>query len=624
MSNQNEHVGWLEARKRVVRSRLELFRLIRVASRPLAAAAIASTILSGVLPAALIVSGGVLAQQIQDAVGGGRGADLTDVYIASGLVVALFLLGELMVPLQRRLRWLLSRRIDGTARDRVMRASLVGSDMARLHAPELLSAMRRLRGFVWYDVTPGGGAAGMLGIARDYITGFAAAIVVAWYQPVLAILAVAVGLVERVRMRDAEQAIVRAWIDAQPEFAEARYFTELGLRREAVSEVRLFDLGGWLRERMASAAERAWSSTWAGRTRWIMGETPIHVVLVTAAGGLALAWAAGATGRGELSIADLIVFVPAVFTVLGLGNTFQDDNSVEYGTVMLPALDTIEQLARESGELERGARSRPGELAPPAVALHGVSFAYPGADGDTVHGIDLEIPAGTSATLVGANGAGKTTLIRLMCGLYRPRVGTVTVDDVDLRELDMERWHQDIAAMFQEFVRLPASVSENVAAGAVDRLNDLDAVSEALDEAAALGFSSSLRDGLQTRLATWYAEGSDVSGGQWQRLAIARALFSLSAGARFLVLDEPTSNLDTVSEERLIRRLLDGTRGTSTTLLVTHRLGLARRTDRIFVIEAGRVVESGTHDDLMMLGSRYASAFDMQASLYPLEESPHG
>ena len=291
---------------------------------------------------------------------------------------------------------------------------------------------------------------------------------------------------------------------------------------------------------------------------------------------------------------------------------------------MLPALDTIEGLARESGELERGARSRPGAPAPPAVALRGVSFAYPGADGDTLHGVDLEIPAGTSATLVGTNGAGKTTLIRLMCGLYRPRIGTVTVDGVDLRELDLERWHGDIAAMFQEFARLPASVAENVGAGAVERLSDLDAISEALDEAGALGFSSSLRDGLRTRLATWYAEGSDVSGGQWQRLAIARALFSLSAGARFLVLDEPTSNLDTASEERLIHRLLDGTRGTCTTLLVTHRLGLARRTDRIFVIEGGRVVEAGKHEDLMALGGRYATAFDMQASLYPLEDSPRG
>ena len=139
-----------------------------------------------------------------------------------------------------------------------------------------------------------------------------------------------------------------------------------------------------------------------------------------------------------------------------------------------------------------------------------------------------------------------------------------------------------------------------------------------------MGFSTSLPDGMQTRLATSYAEGSDVSGGQWQRLAIARALFALDAGARFLVLDEPTSNLDTASEERLVQRLVEGTRGTCTTLLVTHRLALARRTDRIFVVEDGRIVESGTHEELTALGGRYARAFGMQASLYPLDEASDG
>ena len=223
--------------------------------------------------------------------------------------------------------------------------------------------------------------------------------------------------------------------------------------------------------------------------------------------------------------------------------------------------------------------------------------------------------------LVGMNGAGKTTLVRLLCGLYPPDRGAVMVNGIDLRQVDLDAWHRLIAPMFQEFLRLPATVRENVSVGSVEHLDDADGARAAVAEAGATQFSERLPDGLESLLATRYADGTDLSGGQWQRLGIARALFAIQHGARFLVLDEPTSNLDTSSEERLIRRLLDDTRGSATTLLVTHRLALARRTDRIFVLGHGQVLESGTHQELMELGKRYASAFSMQASLYPLEEA---
>jgi ATP-binding cassette subfamily B protein len=250
-----------------------------------------------------------------------------------------------------------------------------------------------------------------------------------------------------------------------------------------------------------------------------------------------------------------------------------------------------------------------------------VSFRYPGGEHDVLSGVDLTIPAGGSVALIGMNGAGKTTLVKLLYGLYPPSRGTIFVDGADLRTLDPSAWHNLIAAMFQEFVRLPVTVRENVAVGAVEHLDDVRGARAALAEAGADRFADRLAEGAESLLATRSADGTDLSGGQWQRLAIARALFALRHGARFLVLDEPTSNLDTSSEERLVRRLLDGTRGTATTLLVTHRLALARRTDRIYVLEHGRVLESGTHGGLLELNGRYASAFNMQASLYPLEEA---
>jgi ATP-binding cassette subfamily B protein len=218
------------------------------------------------------------------------------------------------------------------------------------------------------------------------------------------------------------------------------------------------------------------------------------------------------------------------------------------------------------------------------------------------------------------NGAGKTTLVRLLCGLYPPDGGAVLVNGVDLREIDLDAWHALIAPMFQEFLRVPTTVGENVAVGAVEHLGDRTAVERALTEAGAKRFSDRLPEGLDSLLATRYADGTDLSGGQWQRLGIARALFALEHGARLLLLDEPTSNLDTSSEEHVVTKLLEETRGHATALLVTHRLALARRTDRIYVVEHGRVIEHGTHEDLLAAGGRYAAAFAMQASLYPLEE----
>ena len=178
--------------------------------------------------------------------------------------------------------------------------------------------------------------------------------------------------------------------------------------------------------------------------------------------------------------------------------------------------------------------------------------------------------------------------------------------------------------MFQEFLRLQVTVADNVAVGAVERSGDREGVEQAQAEAGAREFTERLPDGMDTLLSVGQAEGTDLSGGQWQRLGIARALFALRAGARFVVLDEPTSNLDTSSEERLVRRLLDQTRGSVTSLLITHRLALARRTDRIYVLERGRLVEEGSHTELLRVQGRYASAFAMQASLYPLEEDGGG
>jgi ATP-binding cassette subfamily B protein len=586
------------------------------------ASAVAATI-SGLLPVALIVAGGILTERIQVALArAGPRSDLGPVYGAFVLLVGVFLAAQIMVPVQERIRWLLSKRVDELARERAMRGALAGSDMTRLHDADYLLALRRVRGIVFHSATPGGGAAGLIGVFREYLSGFAAAGVLAAFSPWVALGALAVGMFVRLQWRIAVIDIIDVWIQGIPAFNEASYFVEVGLGRAAANEVRLFGLRRWIRDRIHAAGIRGWMPTWRERFQGAAPKLPLHVLSTGGMGIAALLWAASAASRGELTISDLVVFVPAVFATLALGRTFEDDTAVEYGATTIPALETIERQAAATVGGE-GTRSFPSPQDSPFIEVRGASFRYPGGEADVLRGVDLEIPAGTSAALVGLNGAGKTTLVRLLCGLYPPHTGEVLVDGIDLREVEPHLWHRRIAAMFQEFVRIEASAADNVAVGAVERLGDDEGVHEAAREAGALRFTERLPEGLSTLLSVRRAEGSDLSGGEWQRLGVARALFALRAGARFLVLDEPTSNLDTASEERLVRQLVDETRGHATTLLVTHRLSLARRTDRIHVVEAGRIVERGSHDELMALGGRYAAAFGMQSSLYPLESS-HG
>jgi ATP-binding cassette subfamily B protein len=576
---------------------------------------------AGVTPVVLAVASGALSARISSALAANGAAEqVHEVYAAFIVVMAFFLLSEILLPAQNRLRWLITKRVDGSARRRVMDAALSGSDMTHLHGDEYRDAMGLAHGLIRWSATPGGGAAGTIGIARDYVTGFAAAIALATFHPLLAVAALAVALYLRVRWRQATLRIINVWIESHADRREGWYLTELGVGRTAAHEVRLFHLPGWLGSRINGAGLRAWTPTWRERIVGMGRSTTWQVILTGFVALFGIVWAGRAAATGSLGVGGLVVFISTLFLVLGMGRYFDDDTAVEYGNNTLPAIRTLEQLATNAVDAESGRPANTSD-SPPTLEFRDLSFAYPSSADPVLHDVDLEIPAGTSTALVGVNGAGKTTLIRLICGLYRPTSGDVLIDGTPIGEVDLDAWHRSIAPMSQEFLRLAASVADNVGVGAVENLEDRDGIRIALDDAGAGRFVEKLPDGMDSLLAARYADGTDISGGQWQRLGVARAMFALQHGARLLILDEPTANLDTLSEESLVRRLLEGTRGTATTILVTHRLALARRADQICVIADGHIAERGTHDELLRLGGRYADAFAMQASLYPLEEA---
>jgi ATP-binding cassette subfamily B protein len=269
----------------------------------------------------------------------------------------------------------------------------------------------------------------------------------------------------------------------------------------------------------------------------------------------------------------------------------------------------LESVMRPAGALRSG--NRPADGAPAReIRLRDVTFAYPasasGSANPVLEHFDLTIPAGSSLAIVGQNGAGKTTIAKLLCRLYDPQSGSIEIDGVDLRELDLQSWRSRVAAVFQDFIRFELPLHDNVApAGAPD-----DVVLGALAAAGATNLAA-----LGTVLARGYDGGTDLSGGQWQRVALARALAAVALGAGVVLLDEPTAQLDVRGEAEIFERLLAATRP-CTTILISHRFSTVRHADRICVLEQGRVVELGTHDELIALGGRYRTMFDLQAQRF--------
>jgi len=241
-----------------------------------------------------------------------------------------------------------------------------------------------------------------------------------------------------------------------------------------------------------------------------------------------------------------------------------------------------------------------------------ISFSYPGSERQVLSEFELSIPAGKSTAIVGLNGAGKTTLVNLLGRLYEPDSGCICIDGIDIRHFPIDDWHRQIGIIFQDFNCYELSAADNIGFGSIPHLGDREAIRKAARDAGILEAIERLPKGFDTPLSRQYEGGADLSGGQWQRIAIARALFALEGGASILVLDEPTAALDVRAEAAFFDNFVELTRGV-TTILISHRFSSVRRADGIVVLQGGRVVEQGTHAELLAADGRYAKLFQLQA-----------
>jgi ATP-binding cassette, subfamily B, bacterial len=574
------------------------------ADRRLAVAWWAVLACRGVLPVGFAVATGALVGAVQ---GGG---DLAGPLAAVGLV---FVVLQVLAPIHQAIGTSLGDRTAAWLYDRLTEACVWPPGMGHLEDPSLTGDLTAARDFdLGITAPPLSISMGFIaGGLVELLSGLAAAAVLfayAWWAPPLlagAWLATHWLLRESSVWRDRNTEEVRSIQ------RDADYIYRLAVDPPAAKELRLFGLAGWTIERFTARRRRLHELQYqATRLR----ERPlVWSLLLVVVANLVVFWslAADAAG-GRLDLDQVVVFAQVAVgtSMIAFGGL---NWAMDGAAAPVAASLRVTPAMATGGALPSGTRAADGMPAA-GIRFRGVRFAYPSGGGPVLDGFDLDVPAGSSLAIVGQNGAGKTTLAKLLCRLYDPQAGGVEVDGVDLRGLDLDRWRSRVTAVFQDFIRFELPLRDNVApAGADD-----ETVLAALDAAGAGGLG-----GLDTVLARGYQGGIDLSGGQWQRIALARALCAVRLGAGVVLLDEPTAQLDVRGEAEIFDRILAATRH-CTTILISHRFSTVRHADRICVLEGGRVVELGNHTELMALGGRYRTMFDLQAERFAATQDEEG
>ncbi len=618
--------------------RREIVRLMRGGGRTLVGGAVLLQVIAGLLPVGFVLATARVIAGVPAAVRGGTdSADWRDLRNHLIVAAAVFFAIQLLLPVQAFLGDLLRRRIDDLARDRLMADSFTGGGVAVLDDPELLDqaadGAQMLRVSRW---SPGAACAGLIALISHYLQAVSAAVVAgvvfAWWVTPAVLLA---GLIIRFGYRLGLSVFGRIFRVQARTRRRRWYFRGLLMRPEAAKEIRVFGLLSWVTERFESAVMSSVLPIWRQRRRIFYGPYVLYTLVAFVLLGTVLAGAARATAAGLLGIGAFMIVMQASLSSIRIGAYIADsDVQTEFGMTTERFLrrfgDLTSAAARQAEDAARSAVPSPTVVDPAGLPVREirfdkVSFRYPGTEQVVLDGLDLTIPAGRSLAVVGLNGAGKTTLVKLLARLYEPDCGSITVDGVDIRSFPVAAWQRTVAAIFQDFVHFELPVRDNVGFGAVQLLADPQradpAILSALDRAGARQFVDTLPKGLDTPLSRQYTDGADLSGGQWQRIATARALLAVDGGSRVLVLDEPTANLDARAEVAFFEQFLDLTRGV-TSIVISHRFSTVRRADRIAVLEHGRVFEDGTHEELLARRGRYAELFELQAARFTDDEEP--
>ena len=388
------------------------------------------------------------------------------------------------------------------------------------------------------------------------------------------------------------------------------YLRQVGASKEAAKELKLFNLSQYLTERFSTISLQIYHDNvdlnrrrlfWGGLLA-ILGQLGYY-----AAYGVSIY----RTIQGQYTVGDLTLITTAILQAMSnIQMVFSTASGVADQALFLtdllaffamkPRVESVANGLRVPRPIQRGFEFR------------NVSFSYPGTTRSVLSNFNFLLVPGERVALIGENGQGKTTIVKLITRLYDPTEGEILLDGVDLRAYDLDDLHAEIGVIFQDFMRYEMTVRENIAVGRVEIPHTLEEIRDAAEKSLAASVVAKLQHGYDQMLGRRFEGGVDLSGGEWQRLALARAYLR---DAQLLILDEPTAALDARSEMEVFERFSDLT-SNKMALLISHRFSTVRMADRIVVLEGGRLVEEGTHPQLMAAGGRYASMFEMQAASY--------
>jgi ATP-binding cassette subfamily B protein len=590
----------------------QAWRLLWASSRPLGAAVLAWAVLDTLDGPLVVAAFGYVVGAVPNAIADGMSSPAGGRLIVALVVAALLYAGSLILdPVGAALGTAASQRITGGLQARLLTAVTAPATIAHLEDQQTLdrlaSAEGSLTGFF-----PGSAPVTWVGSVAGRLSGVFGCAVIAAYFWWLGLLLLAMWLAVRQVMLGS---VLRQAIDMRGQTAEMRrawYYTGVGSKARDAKEVRVFGLARFFAGRYALHFTESIRAGHAGLRGLHKRAVACFAVVL---GGYVLAiWTITDAARTQqIGTRSMAILLPMLAIAAAAGNVSFDDITLAWTLHSLPDADRLEADLRPPSELD-GSKD-PGDVPRSVVRFEGVRFRYPSGNSDVLSGVDLDLLAGTSTALVGINGAGKSTLVSLLARLRDPDSGRITVDGTDIRELGPARWQRTIALMPQDPVRYPLSAYDNVTFGALEHADDREGV---LRAAALSGFAAvvdELPGGWDTVLARELPGGAELSGGQWQRLALARALFATFHGARILVLDEPTAALDVRAEARFYGQFHEITAGL-TTLVISHRFATVRRASQICLLDGGVITERGNHDELLDAGGKYAEMYRLQAARF--------